>query len=57
MTARNTLWFDHIDFGEGSDPDNLRYDAATKEIYLGYGDGAIAVIDPVTNKRLPTIQI
>jgi DNA-binding beta-propeller fold protein YncE len=45
---------DHIDFGEGSDPDNLRYDAVAKKIYLGYGDGAIAVIDPATNKRLPT---
>ncbi|MDB6082592.1 MAG: hypothetical protein JWN43_473 [Gammaproteobacteria bacterium] len=43
-----------IDFGEGSDPDNLRYDAAAKKIYLGYGDGAIAVIDPATDKRLPT---
>jgi DNA-binding beta-propeller fold protein YncE len=45
---------DTIDFGEGSDPDNLRYDAVAKKIYLGYGDGAIAVIDPVTNMRLPT---
>src|SRR6202051_1885898 len=45
---------DTIDFGEGSDPDNLRYDAVAKKIYLGYGDGAIAVIDPATNKRLPT---
>src|SRR3984893_4982787 len=45
---------DTIDFGEGSDPDNLRYDAAAKKVYLGYGDGAIAVIDPATNKRLPT---
>jgi len=45
---------DTIDFGEGSDPDNLRYDAVAKKIYLGYGDGAIAVIDPVTNRRLPT---
>ena len=51
--AKFTL-LDHIDFGEGSDPDNLRYDAAAKKIYLGYGDGAIAVLDPVTNKRLPT---
>ena len=45
---------DTVDFGEGSDPDNLRYDPAAKKVYLGYGDGAIAVIDPVTNKRLPT---
>ncbi len=51
--AKFTL-LDAIDFGEGSDPDNLRYDAVSKKIYLGYGDGAIAVIDPVTNKRLPT---
>jgi DNA-binding beta-propeller fold protein YncE len=51
--AKFTL-LDRIDFGEGSDPDNLRYDAAAKKIYLGYGDGAIAVIDPATNKRLPT---
>jgi len=51
--AKYTL-LDHIDFGEGSDPDNLRYDASAKKIYLGYGDGAIAAIDPVTNKRLPT---
>jgi DNA-binding beta-propeller fold protein YncE len=51
--AKFTL-LDTIDFGEGSDPDNLRYDAVAKKIYLGYGDGAIAVIDPVTDKRLPT---
>jgi DNA-binding beta-propeller fold protein YncE len=51
--AKFTL-VDRIDFGEGSDPDNLRYDAAAKKIYLGYGEGAIAVIDPTTNKRLPT---
>src|SRR3982074_476437 len=45
---------DRIDFGEGSDPDNLRYDTAAKKIYVGYGEGAIAVIDPVTDKRLST---
>jgi DNA-binding beta-propeller fold protein YncE len=50
--AKFTL-LDTIDFGEGSDPDNLRYDAVAKKIYLGYGDGAIAVIDPATDKRLP----
>jgi len=43
---------DRIDFGEGSDPDNLRYDAAAKKIYLGYGDGALAAIDPATNKHV-----
>jgi hypothetical protein len=50
----NFTLIERIDFGEGSDPDNLRYDAAAKKVYLGYGEGAIALIDPVTNKRLPT---
>ena len=42
-----------IDFGD--DVDNLRYDAAQKRVYVGYGDrktGAIAVVDAVSNKRL-----
>ena len=39
-----------IDFGK--DPDNLRFDAAAKRLYVGYGDGAIGVIDVTTNKRL-----
>jgi outer membrane protein assembly factor BamB len=46
---------DTIDFGEDSDPDNLRYDAAAKKIYIGYGEGAIGVIDPATDKRLPAV--
>ena len=50
----NFTLMDHIDFGDGSDPDNLRYDPIAKKVYLGYGDGAIAVIDPVSAKRLPT---
>lgn len=43
-----------IDFGPDSDPDNLRYDAAGKKIYLGYGEGAIAAIDATTNARVGT---
>jgi DNA-binding beta-propeller fold protein YncE len=39
-----------IDFGE--DPDNLRYDPATKRLYVGYGDGAIGVVDTKTDQRL-----
>jgi DNA-binding beta-propeller fold protein YncE len=46
---------DTIDFGEGSDPDNLRYDAVARKIYIGYGEGAIGVIDPATDQRLPTV--
>ncbi len=39
-----------IDFGK--DPDSLRFDAATKRLYVGYGAGAIGAIDVTTNKRL-----
>lgn len=44
-----------IDFAGGAD--NLRYDAASKRVYVGCGDdeknGAIAIIDAATNQRLP----
>ncbi len=44
-----------VDFQGGAD--NLRYDPATKRVYVGCGDdeksGAIAMIDATTNKRLP----
>ena len=43
-----------IDFGPDSDPDNLRYDAANKKVYIGYGEGAIGAIDPATNERVGT---
>jgi DNA-binding beta-propeller fold protein YncE len=43
-----------VDFPGGAD--NLRYDAATKRVYVGCGDdaksGAIATIDATTNMRL-----
>ena len=44
-----------VDFPGGAD--NLRYDPATKRVYVGCGDdeksGAIAMIDATTNQRLP----
>ena len=42
-----------IDFGD--DVDNLRYDAGSRRLYIGYGDeasGAIAIVDAATNTRL-----
>ena len=39
-----------LDFGD--DVDNLRYDPAAKRLYVGYGNGAIAIIDATTNQRL-----
>jgi hypothetical protein len=38
------------------DVDNLRYDAATRRVYVGFGEeetGAIGVVDARTNERLP----
>ena len=31
----------------GGDADNIRYDEAAKRIYVGYGDGALAVVIPL----------
>ncbi|PYX86259.1 MAG: hypothetical protein DMG70_01050, partial [Acidobacteria bacterium] len=42
-----------IDFH--GDVDNLRYDAANKRVYVGYGEdetGAIGTVDAATNERL-----
>src|SRR5216683_5600616 len=41
-----------IDFG--TDPDNVRYDAASKKIFVGFGeeDGGIAMVDPATDERV-----
>jgi hypothetical protein len=38
-----------LNFGPNADTDNMRYDAATKRIYVGYGRGArgaLAIVDP-----------
>jgi len=43
-----------IDFH--GDVDNLRYDAATHRVYVGFGEdetGAIGMVDATTNERLP----
>lgn len=41
-----------IDFGE--DPDNIRYDEASKRVFVGFGqeDGGIAMVDPKTDERV-----
>jgi DNA-binding beta-propeller fold protein YncE len=36
----------------GDDADNVRYDAAAKRLYVGYGGGALAAIDPAAGKLL-----
>ena len=53
MTAAPTSCRTTLDFDGGAD--NLRYDAATKRVYVGCGDdeknSAIAAIDAMTSKR------
>jgi DNA-binding beta-propeller fold protein YncE len=34
------------------DADQIRYDPATKRVYVGYGDGAIGMFDATTDKRI-----
>lgn len=36
-----------------ADADQLRYDASSKKVYVGYGEGSIGAIDASTSKRLP----
>jgi DNA-binding beta-propeller fold protein YncE len=40
-----------------SDADNIRYDAAKKYLYLGYGEGGLAVIDAMTAKHIGDIPL
>jgi len=39
------------------DADNVRVDAAGKQVYVGYGSGALAVIDPATQRKLADIPL
>jgi DNA-binding beta-propeller fold protein YncE len=44
-----------IDFG--NDPDNMRYDEASKTVFVGFGrdEGGIAMIDPNSDERIGSI--
>ncbi len=39
------------------DADNVRYDPVTRRLYVGYGNGAIAVIDPSDGTLVGNIQL
>jgi DNA-binding beta-propeller fold protein YncE len=41
----------------GDDSDNVRYDAAAKRLYVGYGSGALAAITPVDGKVLGSVKL
>jgi DNA-binding beta-propeller fold protein YncE len=40
-----------------SDADDVRYDSVSKKVYIGYGDGGIAILDAVTHKQLGNIKL
>jgi DNA-binding beta-propeller fold protein YncE len=41
----------------GSDADNIRVDAAARLVFIGYGSGALAVIDPSTRSKVGDISL
>jgi DNA-binding beta-propeller fold protein YncE len=41
----------------GDDADNVRYDDAAKRIYVGYGNGALAVLDAKTSAKIADIKL
>lgn len=40
-----------------SDADNMHYDAYQKLVYIGYGNGGLAVIDPIKNTVIDNIKL
>jgi DNA-binding beta-propeller fold protein YncE len=46
---------DRIDLG--SDADNVRVDSAASTVFVGYGAGALAMIDPTTRKKVGDIRL
>jgi DNA-binding beta-propeller fold protein YncE len=43
--------------GLGDDADNIRVDATSNQVFIGYGNGALAIIDAATNGKIADIQL
>jgi DNA-binding beta-propeller fold protein YncE len=41
----------------GNDADNVRIDAATKRVVVGYGGGALAILDPQTRSKVGDVPL
>jgi YVTN family beta-propeller protein len=41
----------------GGDADNIRIDTSVGRVFIGYGDGALAVIDPTTRRTVGDIPV
>jgi hypothetical protein len=49
-----------LDFGANADVDNMRYDAASKYVFVGYGRGArgaLAIVDPAGMERMSEFKL
>jgi len=57
------IFFDAVTYKQSgvvhlkSDADNIRYEPTSQLLYVGYGDGAIAVIDPNLMKQVSAIGL
>jgi hypothetical protein len=40
-----------------SDADDVRYDSAERKIYVGYGEGGIAIIDAISHKQISDVKL
>ena len=41
----------------GDDADNVRYDSLTRRIYVGFGGGALGILDAASGKKIGTIEL
>lgn len=41
----------------GSDADNVRIDEAHRRVLVGYGDGALAILDPAARRKLGEVRL
>jgi hypothetical protein len=41
----------------GDDPDNIQFDATGNLLYVGYGAGALGIVDPVSRKKIGTVPL
>lgn len=41
----------------GADADNVRIDAAPRRVYVGYGNGALAIVDAATQRKVADIEL
>src|SRR3954453_8496618 len=41
----------------GNDADNVRYDGEANRVYVGYGSGALGIIDAVTRRRVADVPL